>query len=106
MKRMRNMYFNGNIHGVPMIMDLERHCLTKQLIQFCRKNLISTSYVKVPSALVSFGFRCKDTNPKGCEGERENRVYYSWNGSVNYTQNKFKKFIVRMLFKKMEYKED
>lgn len=103
---MKNMYFEGNIHGVPMITDLECHCIAKQRIKFCKKNHIPISYAKNQTIMASYGFKSQNTNPKGCEGERENRVYYSWNGRVNYTQNKFKKIIVRMLFKKMEYKED
>lgn len=102
---MRNMYFNGNINGVEMITDLEYWCLLQQRRKFCIKNHKPVFSITHADLMESYGFKSKDTNPKCCEGERENKIYYSCRGSVRFTQKKFKKFIVRMLFKKMNKTE-
>ena len=103
---MKNMYFEGNLHGLEMIADLEYWCILQQRMKFCIKHNKPIFAISDYALMDDYGFKSKDTNPKGCEGMRENRVYYSWKGSVHYTQNKFKKFLIKIFFEEMKYKEE
>lgn len=73
---MKNMYFEGNPNGVSMITKLECLCLKKQRMNFCRKHGKPIFAVTHPDLMESYGFKSKNTNPKGCEGERKIRIFF------------------------------
>lgn len=100
---MKNMYFEGNLHGLPMITELEYWCLLQQRMKFCVKNRKPVSAVTNKNLMNAYGFSPKDVNPKGCEGERENRIYYTRNGQVDFTENPLKKMLIRLFYSELKY---
>lgn len=81
---MRERYFNGDsVKGLDLLNELEDFCFRWRF----KKGLPRTA---------------KDINPRTCEGFRPSRVYYSHQGRVEWTDKVFKKFLIRLFYKKLQ----